>query len=151
MTEFFGDMNLFSLWSESQLLRGLAVAHNIFSLFEILFGAGVYCLFAAAVVSFPIDENDFVDKNLLVLCVIFQLHFPEHLTQIWKHQFEFSPNVLLDCFWKQVPSGKILYYFEESPNFYFHYLDGNLHFYKTVGQRVWLVINCWQFTIHVGL
>ena len=82
MTEFFGDMNLCSLCSESQLLRGLAVAHDIFSLFGTLFGASVYYLVAVAVVSFPIDENDFVDENLLDLCIIFQLRFSECLTQI---------------------------------------------------------------------
>ena len=58
------------------MLKGVAVAHNIFGLFGTLFGAGVYCLFttAAAVVSFPVKENAFVDGDVLVLGAILQIH-----------------------------------------------------------------------------
>ena len=67
------------------MLKGLAVAHNIFGLFGILFRADVYCLFAgAAIVSFPVKENAFVNGDVLVLGVILQihLHFSQYSTQI---------------------------------------------------------------------
>lgn len=57
MTEFFCDINCVLLESESQL-----------------FGAGVYCLFAAAVVvRVPVDENGFADRNVLALGLILQI------------------------------------------------------------------------------
>ena len=68
------------------MLKSLAVAQDIFDLFGTLFGTGVYCLFAAAaaVVSFPVEENAFVDSGVLVIGVILQihLHFSERSTQI---------------------------------------------------------------------
>ena len=59
---------------------GLAVVQDISGLFGTLFGAGVYWLFAAAVVSFPVEENAFVDRDVLVLGVILQinLHLSKH-------------------------------------------------------------------------
>ena len=69
------------------MLKGLAVAHNIFGLFGTLFDASVYWLFAAAaaaVVNFPVKENAFVDGDVLVLGVTLQIHVhvSKHSTQI---------------------------------------------------------------------
>ena len=80
LTDFYRNMYLLGKWKTHFLLQihqcsketGIILRFK----FGTLFGAGVYCLFttAAAVVSFPVKENAFVDGDVLVLGVILQIH-----------------------------------------------------------------------------